>query len=175
MRHARRASRQARERIGARGRVRRRDVREQLIDEVVKRNPSRCRSRSSSDKWTHSSKIFSAVSVESARARARCRAAREAPRGISASAERQVRAVLALDALVAQKGIVVSDDDVDIEFGELAAQAGGHGARVREIYREATNATSCVAGSLANEHSSRFSIPLRSRMWKRLRTTLLNR
>jgi trigger factor len=51
-------------------------------------------------------------------------------------AEQQVRAVLALDAVARDMGIAIADADVDRRIGEMAANAGEQGARLREIYRE---------------------------------------
>ena len=52
-------------------------------------------------------------------------------------AEHQVRAVLALDALVSQKSIEIGDDVVDKRIADMAAQAGEQAARLREYYRDA--------------------------------------
>ena len=52
-------------------------------------------------------------------------------------AERQVRAVLALDALVDQTKVEVADEDVERRIADLAAQSGEQAARVREFYRDA--------------------------------------
>jgi len=51
-------------------------------------------------------------------------------------AERQVRMVLALDALVRQTETQIGDDAVESRIGELAARVGEQARRVREIYRE---------------------------------------
>jgi len=51
-------------------------------------------------------------------------------------AEQQVRAVLALDAFAEKNAITVGEPDVDQRIAELAAQAGDHAARVREIYSD---------------------------------------
>jgi trigger factor len=49
-------------------------------------------------------------------------------------AERQVRAVLALDALASQNGIEPAEGDVDDRIVELASRAGEQAARIREAY-----------------------------------------
>jgi len=51
-------------------------------------------------------------------------------------AEHQVRAVLALDALAAQQKIEIGDEEVEKRVSEMAAQAGEQAARLREYYRE---------------------------------------
>jgi trigger factor len=51
-------------------------------------------------------------------------------------AERQVRAVLALDAVAERDHVEVSEQDVDQRVAELARRAGEHAARLREIYRD---------------------------------------
>jgi trigger factor len=51
-------------------------------------------------------------------------------------AERQVRAVLALDALASQNGIEAAEGDVDDRISELAGRAGEQAARIREAYRD---------------------------------------
>jgi len=51
-------------------------------------------------------------------------------------AEQQVRAVLALDAVARQSGIEVPQADVDARIAEMVANAGQHGSRLSEIYRE---------------------------------------
>jgi trigger factor len=51
-------------------------------------------------------------------------------------AERQVRAVLALDAAAERDQVEVSEQDVDQRVAELVRRAGEHAARLREIYRD---------------------------------------
>lgn len=51
-------------------------------------------------------------------------------------AERQVRAVLLLDALAEKNRIEVGDEAIDEKVSEIAAQAGDRASRVREIYRD---------------------------------------
>jgi len=67
-------------------------------------------------------------------------------------AERQVRAVLALDALVEKNGIEIPDQDVEKRIAELAAQAGQQAARLREIYGE-PGARQDLAARLARERA----------------------
>lgn len=51
-------------------------------------------------------------------------------------AERQVRVVLALDAVADREHVEVSEQDVDQRVSELVRRAGEHAARLREIYRD---------------------------------------
>jgi trigger factor len=51
-------------------------------------------------------------------------------------AERQVRAVVALDAVAEHDQVEVSEQDVDQRVAELVRRAGEHAARLREIYRD---------------------------------------
>ncbi len=51
-------------------------------------------------------------------------------------AERQVRAVLALDRLAEAVAIDVSEEDVTKRIADTAEQAGAQAAKVREVYRE---------------------------------------
>ena len=51
-------------------------------------------------------------------------------------AERQVRAVLALDAIAERDHVEVSESDVDQRVAEVVQRAGEHASRVKEIYRD---------------------------------------
>jgi trigger factor len=51
-------------------------------------------------------------------------------------AERQVRAVLALDAVVERDNVEVSEQDVDGRVGEIVRRGGEHASQLREIYRD---------------------------------------
>ena len=51
-------------------------------------------------------------------------------------AERQVRAVLALDAIAERDHVEVSESDVDQRIAEIVQRAGEHASRLREIYRD---------------------------------------
>ncbi len=51
-------------------------------------------------------------------------------------AERQVRTVLALDALAGQTHVEIGDDEIEQRIAETASQAGQQGAKVLEIYRD---------------------------------------
>ena len=67
-------------------------------------------------------------------------------------AEQQVRAVLALDAFAEKNAITVGEPDVDQRIAELAAQAGDHAARVREMYRDDAARTE-LRGRLTRERA----------------------
>ncbi len=67
-------------------------------------------------------------------------------------AERQVRAVLALDALATQNGIEVAEGDVDSRISDLVARAGEQAARLREAYRDPA-ARAELRGRIARERA----------------------
>jgi trigger factor len=112
-------------------------VREQLIEELVKRNTFEI------PKSLVERQVDSFVEDLLARAgERRADLERDAQRleklrdEYRPRAERQVRAVLALDALASQDGIEPAEGDVDDRISELAGRAGEQGARIREAYRE---------------------------------------
>jgi trigger factor len=51
-------------------------------------------------------------------------------------AERQVRAVLALDAIAERDHVEVSEPEVEQRIAEIVQRAGEHASRLREIYRD---------------------------------------
>jgi trigger factor len=112
-------------------------VREQLIEELVRRNAFEV-PKSLVDRQVDSF-------VEDLLARAgerRAELERDAQRleklrdEYRPRAERQVRAVLALDALASQNGIEPAEADVDGRISELAGRAGEQASRIREAYRD---------------------------------------
>jgi trigger factor len=128
-------------------------VRDQLIDEVVRRNPFEVpKSLVERQVDAFIEDLLGRVGARRAELERDAERLEKLREEYRPRAERQVRAVLALDALAAQKGIVVSDDDVEHRIGELATQAGGHGARVREIYREAASRDE-LRGRIARERA----------------------
>lgn len=67
-------------------------------------------------------------------------------------AERQVRVALALDALAEQTNVEIGDDEIEQRVAETASQAGQQAARVREIYRDPA-ARGELRGRLARERA----------------------
>jgi trigger factor len=51
-------------------------------------------------------------------------------------AERQVRVVLALDAIAERDHVEVSEPEVDQRIAETVQRAGEHASRLKEIYRD---------------------------------------
>ena len=128
-------------------------VREQLIDEVVRRNPFEVpKSLVERQVDAFIEDLLGRVGGRRAEVERDAERLEKLREEYRPRAERQVRAVLALDALVAQKGIVVSDDDLEGRISELATQAGGHGARVREVYRDAATRDE-LRGRIARERA----------------------
>ncbi len=112
-------------------------VRDQVIEALVQRNPFDV-PKSLVDRQVDSLvddflDRFGERRAEMERDAARLDKLREESRP---RAERQVRAVLALDVYAEQSGISITDDEVDQRLNEMAAQAGDQAQRVREIYRE---------------------------------------
>jgi trigger factor len=70
--------------------------------------------------------------------------------GLRPRAEREVRAELLLDALVAREGITVSDDDVGHEIAAITARAQEVPERVRSVY-ERPEARRALAARIARE------------------------
>lgn len=112
-------------------------VRDQVIDQLVDRNPFEV-PKSLVDRQVDALvedllDRFGERRGEMERDAARLDRLREETRP---RADRQVRAVLALDTYAEQSGISISEEDVDNRLAELTRQAGDQAARVREIYRE---------------------------------------
>jgi trigger factor len=110
-------------------------VREQLVDELLRRNPFDV------PQSLVGRQVGALVEDLLGRAGAqREELARDGERldkfreEVRPRAERQVRATLALDALVNQLELEVGDAEVDARIGELAARAGEHARRLREFY-----------------------------------------
>jgi trigger factor len=127
-----------RERLGESfGREADEQVREQLIEELVRRNAFEV-PKSLVDRQVDS--FVEDVLVRAGERRAELEGDAQRLEKLRDEyrprAERQVRAVLALDALATQNGIEVADGDVDDRISELAARVGDQAARMREAYRE---------------------------------------
>jgi trigger factor len=110
-------------------------VREQVVDELLRRNPFDV------PQSLVERQIEALVEDLLARAGARREdLARDTERlerireEARPRAERQVRAMLALDALVNQLGLEVGEGEVEGRINELAARAGEHARRLREVY-----------------------------------------
>jgi trigger factor len=67
-------------------------------------------------------------------------------------AERQVRAVLALDAIAERDHVEVSESDVDQRVAEVVQRAGEHASRVKEIYRDPSSRAE-LRGRMARERA----------------------
>ncbi|MGH7897739.1 MAG: trigger factor, partial [Candidatus Binatia bacterium] len=112
-------------------------VREQLIDELVRRNPFDV-PRSLVERQVDSfiEELLTRIGEERTRLEKDAERLEKLRAEYRPSAERQVRAVLLLDAFAEQNGIDVGEDEVERRIDEMAARAGERAARFRELYRE---------------------------------------
>jgi trigger factor len=114
-------------------------VREQLIDELVKRNAFEV-PRSLVERQVDSfiEDLLARTGERRAEVERDAQQLEKLRDEYRPRAERQVRAVLALDALAEQDGIEVAEADVEERISQLAARMGEQSTRVREAYRDST-------------------------------------
>jgi trigger factor len=114
-------------------------VREQLIDELVRRNAFEV-PRSLVERQVDSfiEDLLARTGERRAEVERDAQQLEKLRDEYRPRAERQVRAVLALDALAEQDGIEVAEADVEERISQLAARMGEQSTRVREAYRDST-------------------------------------
>jgi trigger factor len=110
-------------------------VREQLIEELLRRNSFEV-PKSLVDRQIEalSEELLARLGAQAEELRKDPVRVEKLREELRPRAERQVRAILVLDALVEQEGVAVSEEDVARRIDEIVSSAGEQAARVRTAY-----------------------------------------
>jgi trigger factor len=112
-------------------------VREQLLDEILRRNPFEIpASLVGRQVDAFLEDLLDRVGAQRAALEGDTQRLDKLREEYRPRAERQVRAVLALDAIAERDRVEVSEPEVDQRIAEIVQRAGEHASRLREIYRD---------------------------------------